>query len=78
MSIKVTLPSNYIQKVSVVQGSIDKQVSITHGSVVPLTRLDGLLDVDASDADTGETLVYDANTNTFIVQVLPLIDGGTF
>ena len=37
-----------------------------------------LRDVDASDVDPGETLVYDAPSGKFKVEVLPGLDGGTF
>lgn len=37
-----------------------------------------LRDVDASDVDPGETLVYDGASGKFKVEVLPGLDGGTF
>lgn len=37
-----------------------------------------LKDVDASDLDSNETLVYDGSSGKFVVKELPLIDGGTF
>lgn len=37
-----------------------------------------LKDVDASDADNNETLVYDEDTGKYIVKTLPIINGGTF
>ena len=40
--------------------------------------LSGLLDVDTSDADNNETLVYDANTGKYVVKTLPVLNGGTF
>lgn len=42
------------------------------------TSISGLADVDASDADTNETLVYDATSGKYVVKILPVVDGGTF
>lgn len=41
-------------------------------------RLVELIDVDATDLDTNETLVYDVTTGKFVVSTLPIIDGGIF
>lgn len=41
-------------------------------------NLSQLSDVDATDADNGETLVYDDSLNKYVVKVLPKIQGGTF
>lgn len=37
-----------------------------------------LRDVDASDVDNNETLVYDETTGKFVVKHIPIINGGTF
>jgi hypothetical protein len=37
-----------------------------------------LKDVDASDADDKETVVYDAASGKFVVEELPIINGGEF
>lgn len=42
------------------------------------SRLSSLLDVDASDPDNNETLVYDAVSEKYVVKTLPVVDGGTF
>jgi hypothetical protein len=56
-------------------------------TIAPQTTisLGNLTNVDASDPDDGETLVFDAATNTFIVKELVVdsnnitnINGGTF
>ena len=51
----------------------------------PTIALGNLTNVDASDPDDGETLVFDAATNTFIVKEIVVdsnnitnINGGTF
>jgi hypothetical protein len=38
----------------------------------------GLVDVDASDVDNNETLVYNSTTEKFVVKILPVVDGGIF
>lgn len=37
-----------------------------------------LIDVDASDADNNETVVYDEASGKYVVKPLPVVDGGTF
>lgn len=37
-----------------------------------------LRDVDASDVDNNETLVYDEGSGKFVVREIPIINGGTF
>ena len=41
-------------------------------------RLESLLDVDATDADDNEILVYDESLGKYVVKTIPYIDGGTF
>lgn len=41
-------------------------------------RLSNLTDVDASDPDNNETLVYDATSGKYVIKTLPSLDGGTF
>lgn len=43
-----------------------------------VTQLVNLTDVDASDVDNNETLVYDDVSGKFVVKELPIINGGTF
>lgn len=42
------------------------------------TQLRDLTDVNATSLDNNDTVVYDANTDKFVVKVLPDIDGGNF
>lgn len=37
-----------------------------------------LKDVDASDLDNNETLVYDEVSGKFVVKIIPIINGGEF
>ena len=41
-------------------------------------KLENLTDVDASDSDNNETLVYDAVSGKYVIKTLPVVDGGTF
>lgn len=41
-------------------------------------KLSGLSDVDASDPNNNETLVYDSATQKYVVKTLPVLDGGTY
>lgn len=41
-------------------------------------RLVDLTDVDASDPDNNETLVYNSTTQKYEIKVLPGIDGGSY
>jgi len=47
-------------------------------NVTGANNLVELQDVDASSLDNNETLVYDENTDTFIIKELPVLKGGTF
>lgn len=41
-------------------------------------RLSDLTDVVVTGQQDGDVLVYNANTNNYIIQTLPRIDGGSF
>jgi hypothetical protein len=43
-----------------------------------VNSLRGLDDVNATSLDQNDTIVYDSQTDSFIVQRLPVINGGTF
>ena len=76
MSIKVTTqPKNRIS-INMKQQEI-KSVGVT-GAGAGTRYLTQLLDVNATDADNNEILVYDEASETFIVKELPVINGGTF
>lgn len=77
MSIKVTTqPKNRIA-INIQQQTEVKSVSLT-GKGGNANYLRQLADVNASDSDNNETLVYDEASDTFIVKELPVINGGTF
>jgi len=43
-----------------------------------INTLSKLQDIDASDADNNEVLVYDEASGKYVVKELPIINGGTF
>ena len=73
-----TTPKNHI--------SIDTQpggknrISINTGGATGAgaAYLTQLRDVDATDSDNNETLVYDEVSGKFVIKELPIINGGTF
>jgi len=70
MSNKITVrttPKNRVQ--------INTRAGGTTGGTDTIREL---RDVDASDLDNNETLVYDEVSGKFIVKQLPIINGGTF
>lgn len=54
-----------------------KTVAVTP-DISLVNSLASLNDVDASDPDNNETLVYDDTTGKYVVKTLPNINGGTF
>jgi hypothetical protein len=55
-----------------------RTVGISPATTVPITKLSDLEDVNASDPDNNETLVYDSSTQKYVVRTLPLVDGGSY
>lgn len=43
-----------------------------------VTQLRNLTDVDSTSLDNNETVVYDSDTDKFVVKALPAINGGTY
>lgn len=61
-------------------GVLDSSTPVTiksSSSAGGITRLDSLVDVDASGETDNATLVYDSITDTYVVKQMNL-DGGTF
>lgn len=46
--------------------------------IAAASKFSGLLDVNASDPDNNETVVYDELSGKYVVKTLPVVDGGTF
>lgn len=77
MGTKVLINSTSPNRVSInnQQRTTIKTVALPATQVQKLTDL---TDVDASDADNNETLVYDSTLNKYVIKTLPGVDGGTF
>jgi len=78
MAIKVSLNTTGGNRVSINKQGSTRVRTVGVSSSTLFNELEDLLDVDSSDADDGETIVYDAATGKYIVKVLPNLDGGTF
>lgn len=76
MGIQVTVNSVPTTRVSI--NNQQRETIRTVGIAPVPSTLVNLLDVDASDADNNETLVYDEVQQKFVVKELPMVDGGTF
>ena len=77
MAIKVTVVSPGKNRISI--NNQDRKQIRTVGITPERTNLlANLQDVDASDPDNNETLVYDEATGKYVVKTLPIITGGTF
>lgn len=77
MSVKVTVVSPSKTRISI---NNQERKTIRTVGIVPenVNNLSGLEDVDASDPDNNETLVYDQATGKYVIKTLPIISGGTF
>ena len=79
-STKVSISGQSRQVVRSVATQPQVAYSNTVNNIYPsgAARFEDLLDVDASDADNNEIVVFDATANTYVVKELPGVDGGTF
>lgn len=84
MAVKVTIVNPPKNRISI--NRQDKKevrtVAITPSTqeIINLlpNKLENLNDVDASNPNTNETLVYDETSGKYIVKTLPIVNGGTF
>jgi len=76
-TVKVTVNNQDLGTVNVRQSNqVEKKVqSISYGQPLELGRA---VDLDMSSADDGEAIVYKAETNTFEVGSISIIDGGSY
>lgn len=77
MGIKVLVNSNPKDRISI---NSQNRTSVRTIAMTPknYNKLSDLADVDASNADDKETLVYDAATGKYVIKELPGVDGGIF
>jgi hypothetical protein len=78
MTIKVTVQSTPKNRISINKQNRETVRTIGVSTTVPVNKLRNLVDVDSSSLDDGETVVYDSDTNQFIIKELPRVNGGTF
>jgi len=77
MKIKVSLKQN--RKTIIGSNTSIGRVSFSKiARVLDTVSLGQLPDVNSSVQQTGDTLVYDSNTNTYIVKTASKVDGGEF
>jgi hypothetical protein len=76
MAIKVLVNSAPKNRISI--NNQTRSTVRTIGVGASVSRLANLADVDASDPDTNETLVYDASVGKYVVKTLPVVNGGSF
>ena len=77
MAVKVTVLSTPKNRISINKQD-RKQIRSVGVSPENASTLSGLKDVDASDPDNNETLVYDEATGKYVIKTLPIVNGGTF
>ena len=79
MAVKVTVSSAPKNRISI---NNQTRKTVRTASVVPdvsaINKLANLSDVNASDPDNNETLVYDAASGKYVIKTLPIVDGGIF
>ena len=77
MVVKVTVNSPSKTRISI--NNQDRNQIRTVGITPEKTdTIAALKDVDASDPDNNETLIYDEASGKYVVKTLPIIDGGIF
>lgn len=76
MSTKVIVRSSAPNRVTI--NNQQPKTIRTVGISATTNKLESLVDVDASDSDNNETIVYDAVSGKYVVKTLPVVDGGTF
>lgn len=75
MAVKVTVVSPAKNRVSI---NKQERTEVKTVGISAVNKLSGLSDVDATDPDNNETLVYDAASGKYVIKELPIVNGGTF
>lgn len=84
VSNKTTAVNVNVNSVGPNRVSVNNQqrTSIRTVGIIPeleyVNRLVNLIDVDATNSENNETLVYDQSLNKYVIKTLPIVDGGTF
>lgn len=77
MSTKVVVRSSSPNRISI-NNQQPKNIRTVAVAAASINELAKLQDVDASDPDNNETVVYDATSGKYVIKKLPNVDGGTF
>lgn len=78
MGLKVIVNSTPKNRVSINNQQRETIRTVGIAPTVVVSNLEDLLDVDATNPDNNETLVYDAASEKYVVKELPVLNGGTF
>ena len=73
----ITVRTTPKSRISINNGGTKKLI-VNTGGADNIDTIAELRDVDASDADTDETLVFDSVTQKYVVKTIPRIDGGSY
>jgi len=78
MAIKVIVNSVPKNRISI--NKIDRSIirSVGVSPVSSVNQLANLTDVDASNPNNNETLVYDEASGKYVIKELPIVNGGNF
>lgn len=78
MAIKVIVNSVPKNRISI--NKIDRNIirSVGVSPVSSVNQLANLTDVDASNPNNNETLVYDEASGKYVIKELPIVNGGNF
>ncbi len=78
MGVKVLVNSTNTSRVSINAQKRSTVRTIALASIAQNATFAGLSDVDASDPDNNETVVYNSTTQKYEVKTLPIVDGGSY
>jgi hypothetical protein len=78
MGVKVFVNSTNTSRVSINAQKRSTVRTIALSSTSQNASFAALNDVDASDPDNNETVVYNSTTQKYEVKTLPVVDGGSY
>ena len=78
MGVKVYVNSTNTSKVAINGQKRSTVRTVGLSSLAERANFASLNDVDASDSDNNETVVFNSTTGKYEVKTLPIIDGGSY